>query len=77
MQAKVGLFLVVLLLSLFHDFVLGPRVSDQLEQARDSGPPPPSLRRSRRLLVSIARVNLLLILLVLALAVTLTRGSPF
>ena len=72
-----GLFLVVLLLRLLHDFVLGPRVSDQLEPGRESGPPPPSRQRSRRLLVSIARVNRLLILLVLAVAVTLTRGSPF
>ena len=77
LQVKVGSFLVVLLLSRLHDLVLGPRVSDQLEQVRESGPPPPSLQRSRRLLVGIARINLLLILLVLALAVTLTRGSPF
>ncbi|MFQ6026869.1 MAG: CopD family protein [Dehalococcoidia bacterium] len=77
LQVKVGLFLVILLLSLFHDFVLGPRVSDQLERVREAGPPPPSLQKSRRLLVSIARINLLLILLLVALAVTLTRGAPW
>ena len=31
LRIKVGLFLAILLLSLFHDFVLGPRVSDQLD----------------------------------------------
>jgi uncharacterized membrane protein len=77
LQAKVGLFIAIIALSAIHDFVLGPRVTRQLEALSQTGHPPPSLQRARRTLVWLARVSLLLVLVVLALAVTLIRGSPF
>lgn len=75
LQIKVGLVAIIIVLSILHDFIFGPRVSNQLEGS-DEVRSAESLRRSRRILIWLARTNLLLILVVLALAVTLTRGSP-
>lgn len=72
LQMKTGLFVIVILLSLAHDFWLGPRMMDRLAAARSSGSPLPT--GPARLLVQwAARVNLLLVLAVVALAVLLTR----
>lgn len=77
LQAKVGLFIAIIALSAVHDFVLGPRLTRQIEELSPTSQPPPSVQSARRTLVWLARVNLLLILVVLALATTLIRGSPF
>lgn len=77
LRTKIGFVFIVLVLSAFHDFVLGPRVSRLMEELRAPGPPPANVAKLRRSLVMIARVNLLLILIIIALAVSLTRGSPF
>ena len=67
LQMKTGLFVIVVLLSLAHDFWL-----DRLEAARSSGSPLPT--GPARLFVQwAARVNLLLVLAVVALAVVMTR----
>ena len=72
LQMKTGLFVIVVLLSLAHDFWLGPRMMDRLEAARSSGSPLPT--GSAWLFVQwAARVNLLLVLAVVALAVVMTR----
>lgn len=72
LQMKTGLFLVVVLLSIAHDFWLGPRMLERLEAARASGNALPS--GPGRLFVQwAARVNLLLTLAVVALAVWMTR----
>ena len=72
LQMKTGLFVIVILLSLAHDFWLGPMMMDRLEAARASGAPPPA--GPARLFVQwAARVNLLLVLGVVALAVWMTR----
>ena len=72
LQMKTGLFIVVIILSLAHDFWLGPRMMDRLEAARTSGSPLPT--GPARLFVQwAARVNLLLVLAVVALAVVMTR----
>ena len=72
LQMKTGLFAIVILLSLAHDFWLGPRMMDRLAAARSSGSPLPT--GPARLFVQwAARVNLLLVLTVVALAVLLTR----
>jgi|TARA_B100000315_G_scaffold229589_1_gene239302 uncharacterized membrane protein len=76
LRAKVGLVFAIIVLSFFHDFVLGPRVTRRLEDLRGSGAPPAQILTARRTLVWIARANLLMILTVVALAVTLGRGSP-
>lgn len=77
LQAKVGVVLIVIGLSIIHDFILGPRVTRQLEALRQGGAPSATLRKSRRMLLILARVNMLLVLVILGLAVTLTRGSVF
>ena len=74
LRAKVGLVLTVIVLSFFHDFVLGPRVTRRLEDLQGSGAPPARTQMTRRWLVWIARANLALVLTVVALAVTLDRG---
>ena len=72
LQMKTGLFVIVVILSLAHDFWLGPRMMDRLEAARSSGSLLPT--GPARLFVQwAARVNLLLVLAVVALAVVMTR----
>ena len=71
LQMKTGLFLIVVLLSLAHDFWLGPRMLERLEAARASGDPLPS-GLGRLFVQWAARVNLLLVLAVVALAVWMT-----
>ncbi|MDA1228723.1 MAG: hypothetical protein O3A33_12305 [Chloroflexi bacterium] len=69
--------MAVVLLSAVHDFVLGPRVSDRLAALREDGAPPAALQSARRWLIWVARINVLMVLIVVALAIMLTRGSPF
>lgn len=72
LQMKTGLFVIVILASLAHDFWLGPRLLARLEAAQSSGAPPPT--GLPRLFVQwAARVNLLLVLAIVALAVMMTR----
>ncbi|MCH7745886.1 MAG: DUF4149 domain-containing protein [Chloroflexi bacterium] len=75
LQAKMGIVVLIIVLSAVHDFVLGPRVTRQLEGMREAGDASAATQSSRKTLVWLARVNLLLVLIVVALAVTLTRGS--
>ena len=72
LQRKTGIFIIVVLLSLAHDFWLGPRVMDRLEAARLSGSPLPT--GPGRLFVQwSARVNLLLVMWIVVFAVWMTR----
>jgi copper resistance protein D len=57
-QAKAGLVLLTLVLSALHDFVLGPR----------AGKLPPSATAPRRRLTWIARLNVLVVLTIVLLA---------
>ncbi len=77
LQAKVAIVVLVIVLSFVHDFVLGPRVTRHLEELTAHGQRPSGVSKARRALIWTARANVLLILAVVALAVTLTRGSPF
>ena len=72
LQIKLGLAILVIGLSLVHDFVLGPYVVRQLENRPVAGGPPPPTR-ARVLLLLLARINLVLVLVILALAVALIR----
>jgi uncharacterized membrane protein len=65
---KLGLFAVVLLLSAVHDFRLGPR-------ATALAPGSPAALRLRRWATWIGRLNLLLGLAIVFLAVALARGG--
>ena len=72
LQAKSLLFLIVVLLSLMHDFWLGPKILERLDQARASGQVlPQSL--GRKIVRMTAGVNLLAAVTVLVLAVLLIR----
>ena len=77
LQIKVGLVALIIVLSAFHDFVLGPRIARALEGARSGGGEPSrGLKRGRLGLVWLARFNLLLVLAIVALAIIMTRGFP-
>jgi len=71
----VKLVLVALMVSssLLHDFALGPRTTRALR----SDPGSPEAARLRRAATLLGRGNLLLALVVLALAVMLVRGVPW
>ena len=72
LQIKTGLFILVVLLSLVHDFWLGPRVVTQLENAstaEGSG----AGNTARVMLLTLARINMVVILVILVLAVLLIR----
>ncbi len=77
LQAKVAIVVLVIVLSFVHDFVLGPWVTRHLEELTTQGQGPTGVPMARRALIWMARANVVLILVVVALAVTLTRGSPF
>jgi putative copper export protein len=71
--AKLLVFVVVLLVSAHHDFVVGPRASVAIE-ADPSSPETAQLRAKAQ---RAGRLNALLALLLVGLAVTLVRGSPW
>lgn len=79
---KLGVVAVLLALSVVHDFVLGPRSVRVLEQAGQGTAADQQARallseRLRRQASVIGRLEGILALLVIALAVMLVRGRPF
>lgn len=64
---------IILLLSAIHDFYVGPRATEILQQHPDS----PEAGRVRRQASLFGRVNLLLSLAVVFLAIMLVRGVPW
>ncbi len=76
LQLKVGLVAVVIWLSALHDFIIGP-YANRLIEAMQAGQEVPSyLPALRKTVVWIARINVLLTILIVVLAVTMTRGAP-
>ena len=72
LRVKTILFLLVVLLSLMHDFWLGPKILQKLEQARTAGEVlPQSL--ARKLVRMIAGINLVAAVTIMVLAVWLIR----
>jgi uncharacterized membrane protein len=76
LAAKLALVAVLLVLSIFHDFVLGPR-STRLAQQRDTTAAVQRAERLRRQAGWIGRVNAMLALAIIFLAVSLVRGLPW
>ena len=72
LRVKTILAAMVIILILFHDFVLGPWVMNRLEAARGTDETPPTIP-GRKMILMIARVNLLLVLAIICLAVILIR----
>ena len=72
MRVKTGLFMMVVLFSLIHDFWLGPKILEKLDAARAAGEVlPQSL--ARKVVRMTAGVNLLAAMSILVLAVWLIR----
>ena len=76
LQLKVGLVAIVIWLSVIHDFIIGPYTSRLIEHVRAGGAPPGYFTLLRRSVVWVARINLLLTILIVVVAVTMTRGTP-
>ena len=72
LAAKVSLVVVIVALSLYHDFVVGPRAARGLE----ADPASEAARALRRRASLLGRVNALLSLVVMTLALLLVRGLP-
>lgn len=70
--AKVLLVLAIVALSLYHDFVVGPRAARALEADATSA----AARALRRRASWLGRINALLSLVVMTLALLLVRGIP-
>ncbi len=73
LAAKLGTFLLILILSAWHDFRIGPRATAALR----SRPGTPEAARLRALASWFGRFNLLLALVMVALGVMLVRGRPW
>ena len=67
---KLSLVALVLVLSVVHDFLVGPRAGRLMIEAPDA----PRMRAWRAAARMLGRVNLVLALLIVALAVRLVRG---
>jgi copper resistance protein D len=76
LAVKLALVAVVLALSVVHDFVLGPR-STRLAQQRDAAGAVQRAERLRRWASWLGRMNALLALAIVFLAVALLRGLPW
>ena len=76
LQIKVALVAVVIWLSFMHDFLLGPYVNRLLEAVQSGAEPHRRLGLLRRTLIWMARVNVLLMVAIVVVAVTMTRGVP-
>jgi uncharacterized membrane protein len=70
---KLGVFVAVLLVSLYHDFLIGPRATLALQE----NPASPESTRLRRQASLLGRLNGLLALALVAIAVSLVRGCPW
>ena len=76
LQVKVVLVAIVIWLSVIHDFIIGPLTSRLIEEMRAGATPPGYLPLLRRCVIWIARINVLLMILIVVVAVTMTRGAP-
>jgi putative copper export protein len=71
--AKLMLFTLVVLVSAHHDFVVGPKATAAIE----SDPTSPATTRLRAQAQRAGRLNALFALVLVGIAVTLVRGSPW
>lgn len=70
---KLSVFAVVLVVSVIHDFVLGPRAAIAIGTDPDSV----AARRLRRAASHLGRLNAVLAVIIVFLAVSMTRGLPW
>ena len=69
----VGLMLVI---SGYHDFVFGPKISELMRLVPRGERPPDSTVAARRRLIVLARLNLSIAITVVVLGLMLVRGVP-
>ena len=79
---KLGVVAIMLGLSVYHDFVIGPRSVRLATRPTSSGAAASMDRRlaaeqARRIASTLGRLEAILALVVLALAIMLVRGTPF
>lgn len=74
LQPKVGLVFIAVVLSAVHDFILGPRVTRAMQESRAEGGNSGGAGGRRRLLQWIGRINLVLMLAIVALGLLLVRN---
>ena len=72
LAVKLAIVGIVLAVSALHDFAIGPRATEAWQQ----NPHSQTTARLRKQAVQIARINLLLALIAVALGTMLVRGSP-
>jgi len=73
---KIVLVGILLVISGIHDFILGPRLAEAMQQIPRGQQPPDSLVAARKRLVMLARLNLLIAISVAVLGLMLVRGVP-
>lgn len=73
---KIVLVGILLILSGVHDFILGPRVTDLMQQVPRGQQPPASTVAARKRLVMLARINLLIAITTAIVGLMLVRGVP-
>ncbi len=71
--AKLAVFILVVLVSAHHDFVVGPKATEAIE----SDPSSPATTRLRAQAQRAGRLNALFALVLVGIAVILVRGSPW
>lgn len=71
--AKLTVFVVVLVVSAHHDFVVGPKATAAIE----ADPSSAETARLRKLAQRAGRLNALLAIVLVGIAVTLVRGAPW
>ncbi len=76
LQVKVVLVAVVIWLSVMHDFIIGPYTSRLIDEMQAGAEPPGFLPVLRKSVVWIARINVFLMIAIVVMAVTMTRGTP-
>jgi putative copper resistance protein D len=76
LQIKVALVAMVIWLRFMQDFLLGPYVNRLLEAAQSGAEPHRRMGLLRRTLIWVARVNVALMVAIVVVAVTMTRGVP-
>lgn len=69
---KLSIVAIIFTVSAVHDFVIGPRATEAWQQ----NPKSKTTARLRKQAVQIARINLLLAVIAVALGTMLVRGSP-
>ncbi len=69
---KLCLFLLMLILSVSHDFILGPRHLKLLQTQKSNPLPISELNKKRKMMSWLARLNVLIVILIVACAVMLS-----